>query len=274
MQCLARNYRSFIGLRPRQVKSCRVVRGMSVMASALTGKTVVVTGASQGIGLEFASQLLAKGNTVIAAVRDPDSATCLKQLQQSASANCLHVTQVDVSKTRSIEQWAASLPDSVPGLHHIDVVINNAGVYGRKLNISTVTEDDMLYCFLTNTVGPLIVVQQLLQQGLIGGIRGKSLIANVSSKVGSVDDNRGGGGYAYRASKSALNIVNKSLSIDLAGDGVTAVLLHPGYVKTRMTDQQGLIDAQTSVAGLLSVLESDKPLNGQWYDYKGEAIPW
>jgi len=82
------------------------------------------------------------------------------------------------------------------------------------------------------------------------------------------------GGYAYRASKAALNIVNKSMSIDLAGRGITAVLLHPGYVRTRMTGGQGLIDVQTSVSGMLSVLESNSPLNGHWYDYKAEEIPW
>lgn len=68
--------------------------------------------------------------------------------------------------------------------------------------------------------------------------------------------------------------VNKSLSIDLEDDKVTCVLLHPGWVKTDMTNNSGLIDTQTSVAGLLSLLESDLPLNGNWYDYKHEAIPW
>lgn len=88
----------------------------------------------------------------------------------------------------------------------------------------------MTYAFKTNTIGPLIVVQQLLKNGLIGGFGGRTLVANITSKVGSVDDNRGGGGYAYRASKSALNIVNKSMSIDLAGEDITCVLLHPGVL--------------------------------------------
>lgn len=157
-------------------------------------------------------------------------------------------------------------------------------------------------------------------------------------QMGSVDDNGSGGSYAYRASKAALNIINKSLSIDLAGDGVTCVLLHPGmaaaavhvmpcfaraamqttsclvaapsgaglqgtipicatgssdmfhhwppsppqtphpptagWVRTDMTDWEGLIDTQECVEGLLRVLEGSKPLNGRWYDYKGTEIPW
>ena len=77
-----------------------------------------------------------------------------------------------------------------------------------------------------------------------------------------------------RASKSALNIINKSMSIDLANRGVTAVLLHPGYVRTRMTGGQGLIDVDESVRGLLRVLETAEPLNGAWYDYSGKVVPW
>ena len=68
--------------------------------------------------------------------------------------------------------------------------------------------------------------------------------------------------------------VNKSLSIDLEGEGVTCVLLHPGYVRTDMTGRNGLIDVDESVSGLISVLESDLPLNGRWYDFKRETIPW
>ena len=78
----------------------------------------------------------------------------------------------------------------------------------------------------------------------------------------------------YRASKAALNIITKSLSIDLASQGVTSVLLHPGYVSTDMNGHSGNIDAKTSVAGLLTQLESGKPLNGRFYGWNGEEIPW
>ncbi len=64
------------------------------------------------------------------------------------------------------------------------------------------------------------------------------------------------------------------MSIDLKQRGVTSVLLHPGWVRTEMTGRNGLIDASESAGGLISVLESDLPLNGHWYDYKHEEIPW
>lgn len=64
------------------------------------------------------------------------------------------------------------------------------------------------------------------------------------------------------------------MSIDLAGEGVSCVLMHPGYVITEMTGGNGLIDTNTCVKGLLGVLEGDKELNGRWYDYSGKVVPW
>lgn len=134
---------------------------------------------------------------------------------------------------------------------------------------------DMLHTFAINTVGPTLVVQQLLKNGLLGGEGSPSLVGNVTSKVGSVDDNSGGRGYAYRASKSAINIVTKSMSIDLKPHNVTCVLLHPGWVRTAMTEGRGLIDPDESARGLISVMEGAAgPINGLWYDYKLEPIPW
>lgn len=137
----------------------------------------------------------------------------------------------------------------------------------------------MVYVFKINTVGPLLVVQQLLKHGFIGGGDkdggGGALVGNVTSKVGSVEDNGSGKGYAYRASKSALNIVNKSMSVDLADRGVSCVLLHPGWVRTRMTEGRGLIDAGESAGGLIRAMEGQYgAINGRWYDYKGDEIPW
>jgi len=116
-------------------------------------------------------------------------------------------------------------------------------------------------------------VKEMLAAGKIGG-DAHTIVANVTSKMGSVSDNGSGGTYAYRASKCALNIVTKSLSIDLSSRNCTAMLLHPGWVKTDMTGHNGLIDDATSVAGMISVLENEKDINGMLFDYKHEKIPW
>ena len=80
---------------------------------------------------------------------------------------------------------------------HVDTVINNAGVYGRRVGLKDVRAEDMVGDFTVNSIGPLLVVQQLHKAGLLGG-RAPSLVANVTSKMGSVDDNGSGGSYAYR----------------------------------------------------------------------------
>jgi len=128
--------------------------------------------------------------------------------------------------------------------------------------------------FRVNTVGPLLVAQAMVASGKFGGGDDKAILANVTSKMGSIDDNGSGGSYAYRASKCALNIVTKSLSIDLQDKNIDTILLHPGWVRTDMTNGRGLIDDVTSVKGMISVLEDQPELNGKWFDYKHEAIPW
>jgi NAD(P)-dependent dehydrogenase (short-subunit alcohol dehydrogenase family) len=251
---------------------------------------VVVTGANRGIGLEFCKQILAKsdGNSVVASCRDPSAATDLTALQKEMGASRLAIVALDVADEKSIAKWAESLASLEPVKAHggsISVVINNAGTTGTdgysKWELQDMTADEMMHVFRVNTVGPMLVTQQLVKRGLVGSVAGSpsegpvSLVGNVTSKVGSVDDNGSGKGYAYRASKAALNIVNKSMSIDLADRGVWCQLLHPGWVRTRMTEGRGLIDADESAAGLIKAMEGEYgPINGCWYDYKGDEIPW
>ena len=251
---------------------------------------VVVTGANRGIGLEFCKQILAKsdGNSVVASCRDPSAATDLTALQKEMGASRLAIVALDVADEKSIAKWAEGLAALEPVKAHggsISVVINNAGTTGTdgysKWELQDMTADEMMHVFRVNTVGPMLVTQQLVKRGLVGSVAGSpsegpvSLVGNVTSKVGSVDDNGSGKGYAYRASKAALNIVNKSMSIDLADRGVWCQLLHPGWVRTRMTEGRGLIDADESAAGLIKAMEGEYgPINGCWYDYKGDEIPW
>lgn len=121
------------------------------------------------------------------------------------------------------------------------VLINNAGIYGRRAALADFTPEDFSSVFQTNTIGPFMVVQQLLQQELLGPPG--SLIVNITSIMSSHGDQTVSsvtpGGYAYRASKAALNIINKALSLDLKDRQVECVLVHPGYVKTDMTGGRG-----------------------------------
>ena len=250
----------------------------------------------------------------------PNAADDLVALQKEVGESRLAVVALDVADETSIASWAQGLGALEPVQAHggsIDVVINNAGTTGTdgysKWELEDMTADEMMHVYKINTVGPLLVTQQLVKRGLIGdpgSLIPVSLVGNVTSKVGSVDDNGSGKGYAYRASKAALNIVNKSMSIDLADRGIWCQLLHPGWVRTRMTEGRGLIDADESARGLIRcvifretrlfplvqtihklfgvdvifrsslrhccrAMEGEfGPINGCWYDYKGDEIPW
>lgn len=261
-----------------------------VPGEEIKNAVVVVTGANRGIGLEFCKQILAKsdGNSVVASCRDPSAATDLNALQKEMGASRLAIVALDVADEKSIAKWAEGLASLEPVKAHggsISVVINNAGTTGTdgysKWELQDMTAEEMMHVYRINTIGPMLVTQQLVKRGLVGSVAGSpsegpvSLVGNVTSKVGSVDDNGSGKGYAYRASKAALNIVNKSMSIDLADRGVWCQLLHPGWVRTRMTEGRGLIDADESAAGLIKAMEGEYgPINGCWYDYKGDEIPW
>ncbi len=230
---------------------------------AIANKVTLVTGASRGIGKEFCRQLKAKNNVVIAGCRDPSG------MQEGLADD---VFKLDVSDQASIQQFAAEVASKY---QHLDLVINNAGIYGSRVGFGEMTAETMLDVFRTNAVGPLMLTQALHAESLLGG-ESETLLAHITSKMGSVDDNGSGGSYAYRASKSALNIISKSLSIDLEGDNVNSTLLHPGWVITDMVDMRGLITTTQSVEGMLGVLEAKSPaeLRGAWHAFDGKVIPW
>lgn len=249
---------------------------------------VLVVGASRGLGLEFCEKLLAKGCRVVATHRGEHVPEALSALA-SSSGDKLQFLCMDVGDEQSIIEAAATLKGMLekmesPGLSHI---IHNAGIYGPRDSLDgksrlgraanpPVTKQGMLQTFEINTIGPLLMAQSFtpLMKKPAEGKKGMPILAILSSKVGSVDDNGSGGAYAYRASKSALNIVAKSLFCDLWGS-VAVFLLHPGYVRTDMTNGQGLIDTDESVDGMLRAIEAtDGETPFRWVDYKACRIPW
>ena len=117
------------------------------------------------------------------------------------------------------------------------------------------------------------MLTQLLIENFRSGSERK--LVYVTSKMGSIDDNTGGGSYIYRSSKTALNQVVKSLANDLAEEGFTAVVIHPGWVQTDMGGPNALIDTATSVSGMIGVIDGLKTGDsGQFYNYNGTLIPW
>ena len=228
--------------------------------------TILVTGTNRGLGLEFVKQCLARGDRVIATCRDVAAAEALSAL--SAEYQDLDIRQLDVASIESMQQFARQLDGTA-----IDVFINNAGVYGPKdAKFGELDGSVWASVMQVNSIAPLILTQ-LLMPNLRQGKDRKLLY--LSSKMGSIADNGGGGSYIYRSSKSALNAAVKSLSIDLSAEGFLAAVLHPGWVLTDMGGPNALIDTTTSVSGMLQVIDGLSPqLSGNFYNYDGSVIPW
>jgi len=223
-------------------------------------KTVLITGANRGLGLEFARQFTQLGYTVIATARSPEKATELKALGVS-------VVALDVADSESV----ASMAESLKGTP-IDILVNNAGVKGySQENFKSMDFDKAMMTFNINTMGPMRVTQALYDNLLAGK---EKKVIQISSIMGSIENNSGGY-YDYRASKTALNNLNKSLSIELESEGFTCVVLHPGWVKTDLGGQGAPLEPAQSIKGMLAVIQGlEDDDNGKFYDYQGNTLPW
>lgn len=229
---------------------------------------VLITGANRGLGLEYTKQYVEAGSHVLACCRDPESAEDLLKLATNFK-ELLSVHKLDVGDFSQVDLLAASLEGQA-----IDVLINNAGIYPDSGSgvFSDVDYVAWLEAFRINSMAPFKVAQAFtphLKQGKL-----KKLV-NMTSKMGSIADNTSGGSYLYRSSKTALNMITKSLSIDLAKDGITALVLHPGWVLTDMGGPNALITTAQSISGLRQVIERATLADaGKFYAYDGQEIPW
>jgi NAD(P)-dependent dehydrogenase (short-subunit alcohol dehydrogenase family) len=230
-------------------------------------KTAVVTGSSRGIGLEFVRQLLARGDRVFAGARRPEASPELMALAKSHHDR-LTVLPLDVTSAPHRANLAATL-----GGQSVDLLINNAGVYGPTPDrLGGTDEDGWLETFRTNVIAPRQIVETLLPH-LRSGAR--PCIALLSSKMGSMGDNGSGGAYIYRSSKAALNAVGVSMARDLADQGILTLILHPGWVLTDMGGPDAEIGVKESVAAMLKTLDGATHTdNGRFIDVDGSTIPW
>ena len=230
------------------------------------GRVVVITGANRGLGLEFCRQYLTKGDKVYACSRSPEKAAALLELKQSHGGQ-LEIVPLDVSNPIMLANLSYVIEES------IDILINNAGIYGpRGLKFGEYKADDWAEVLKINTIAPMMVVQHLADK--VAASNEKKIVL-VSSKMGSIADNQKGGSYIYRSSKAAINAVGKTLAIDLAEQGVKVAIVHPGWVQTDMGGPNGLIDSNTSIAGLCEVVENLNESNsGEFFSYDGSLIPW
>jgi NAD(P)-dependent dehydrogenase (short-subunit alcohol dehydrogenase family) len=225
---------------------------------------VLITGANRGIGLEFTQQYAQDGWNVLACCREPQHASALQALA-TAQTN-IRILHLDVADFSQIDALALQLKDE-----KIDVLINNAGVFPDS-SLSDADTENWLQAFKINSIAPMKMATAFTPHIAKSELK---KLATLSSKMGSMADNTSGGSYIYRSTKTAVNMVMKSLSIDLKPAEIAVVTLHPGWVQTDMGGSNALINTQTSVAGLRKVIENLTLSNtGRFIAYDGKEIAW
>lgn len=228
--------------------------------------TVLITGASRGIGLGLARHHLEAGDTVIATCRKPSEANALKSLN---GGKRLSVMALDVTSDKSVAALKSEIGD-----RPVDILYNNAGIAGpHNQRVDDVDYDGWTKTFETNVQGPLRVA--LAFKDNLAATKGK--IVNITSGMGSIGALTPGWLmiYAYRSSKTALNMVMRILSFELRKDGITVILMSPGWVKTDMGGANAAITVEQSTAGISSTIAKiglDK--TGCFVNYDGGTIPW
>ena len=226
----------------------------------------LVTGANRGLGLEFARQLLARGDHVIAACRHPGKATDLNRLAGDHPGR-LHVLPLDVADEKSRHAFARELPLAADG---IDLLINNAGVLHSGERWGSVSDANLADSLRTNAMGPFLLTQALASQLADG-----TTVANISSGMGSLGDDPDFHSPSYRISKAALNMATKMLSKALEPRGIPVIALCPGWVKTDMGGSSAQITPADSVSALLQVIDAATPeRSGGFFDRFGKPMPW
>ncbi|XP_069185169.1 C-signal [Procambarus clarkii] len=255
----------------------------------MLAESVLITGCSRGLGLEMVRQLVTSDSAprvVLATCRNPDSAKELQGLARDHS--CLKIIKFDVVDYESLPGLVAQVQEAV-GAGGLNVLINNAAiidtcssqVFGVPLEQ---LEPQMVNNILeTNTTAPLMLIKALLPLlRQAGGRAGKPLsvqraaVVNISAFLASMGAYLSMPDvYGYRASKAAINVLTKSLSVEYDKDGILFVAVHPGWVQTDMGTSAAPLTAQESISKVFQVLTGlSEKHNGLMISYTGDILPW
>jgi len=231
---------------------------------------VLITGSNRGLGLEWARQYAASGWRVHASCRRPDEpgADALRQLAAQYPDVLIH--RLDVTHPDEIAALARTVSAEA-----LDILVNNAGVYFERWGkdpLGRIDYGDWETTLRVNTLGGVRLTEALTDNLARGKLR---VVVAITSHMGSIADIDQPRDYAYRSSKAALNAAMKGVSLELRPRGIGVLLLHPGWVRTRMGGADAPLSAEASVRGMRAVIERYEPsMSGHFYRYDGTRLPW
>jgi NAD(P)-dependent dehydrogenase (short-subunit alcohol dehydrogenase family) len=226
--------------------------------------TILLIGASRGLGLAIAAEYVERGSRVVATVRGHER-TALHDLQDEVGDR-LEIEHVDIDAPDKLEALRARLAP-----RRFDLLFVNAGVTnGRDEIPADVATEEFTRLMVTNALSPMRVIESL------GGLVAMDgTIGIMSSGQGSVANNERGGFEIYRASKSALNQLMRSYAARHRDDPRALLLMAPGWVRTELGGPGARLTIDESIPGLVSTIDAQRGRPGlQFLDYQGETVPW
>ena len=230
--------------------------------------SALITGSNRGLGLEWVKQYAEAGWRVFAACRHPLEAPELQAL--AAESERITVHRLDVTRPEEVNALSVELMKEP-----IDVLVNNAGVYLEKyrdVDLAKICCDPWLYTFQVNTLGAVMMTQALCEN--VAG-SDKKLVVVISTHMASITDIAQPGAYYYRSTKAALNAAMEGLAFELKPKGIGVLLLHPGWVKTRMGGEGTSLMPLESVRGMRALVDRfDLDQSGRFFRYDGVEMPW
>lgn len=224
--------------------------------------TVLITGANRGIGLEFARAYAGDGWRVHACCRQPEKANELRSISGDVQIHRLDVT--DGLQVASLARLLADEP--------VDVLINNAGVFGPRAGFGETDYDEWIEVLRCNTLAPMRMAEQFVEHVAKSG---RKVIVNMSTGMASLEQTTSGWAMIYRSSKTAVNMVGKGLAADLRERGIIVAMLNPGWVLTDMGGPDAKTSPEESVAGMRKEIDAlTLEDSGRFIRFDGTSVPW
>lgn len=226
--------------------------------------SVLLLGASRGLGLAIAEEYVTKGAHVVATVR-------------SSGRSGLHDLRDRFPELLEIETVDIAIPDDVAALRDrlanrsFELLYINAGITSAEdATPLTIGEDEFSKIMITNALSPVRVLEELKEL-----VTATGTLAIMSSGQGSISNNNRGGFEIYRASKSALNQLMRSYASRTSNDPRTVLLMAPGWVQTELGGPDAKLTIDESIPKLVTVVDAQYGHGGlQFLDYLGATVAW